>query len=283
MEKDEITEKIITRTVNACGVETEYFCFGEGEKSLVVIPGLSVRGVTEQADAIARAYRELAEAFSVYVFDRRRDMPDVYTLDDMAKDTAEAIRAAGLGRVFVFGASQGGMIAVKIAADFPELVEKLAVGSSAARITRERFRTVERWIKLAEKKDAEKLYLDFGEAIYPKEVFEKAREFLTESAKEAGEHDLRRFIIAARALKDADVTRELGRISCPVFSIGDTDDRVLGAKAAEEIGTYVGAGCRFESYMYRGFGHASYDTAPDYKRRLLRFFASEGDARNTER
>ena len=34
----------------------------------------------------------------------------------------------------------------------------------------------------------------------------------------------------------------------------------------------------FALYMYDDYGHASYDTAPDYKERILRFLMSEGKA-----
>ena len=46
-------------------------------------------------------------------------MPDSYGVDDMARDTAEAIKALKLERVSIFGASQGGMIAMKIAVEYP--------------------------------------------------------------------------------------------------------------------------------------------------------------------
>ena len=43
---------------------------------------------------------------------------------------------------------------------------------------------------------------------------------------------------------------------------------------AAEIAERLGRRPDFEQYTYDGFGHAAYDTAPDYKERLRRFFTA---------
>ena len=49
--------------------------------------------------------------FTIYLFDRRNELPDSYSIYDMAKDTASAIKALGLKDICLFGASQGGQTA----------------------------------------------------------------------------------------------------------------------------------------------------------------------------
>ena len=256
------------QTVKTERFTMEYFRFGSGAKTLVILPGLSVQSVMGYADALAQAYALLTADFTVYVFDRRKEAPDPYTVHEMALDTAEAIRALGLERICLFGASQGGMIAMEIAIAFPGSVEKLVIGSSAACVTEERFRVAEEWVRLAKNANAAELYLSFGQAVYPHIVFEQSRALLLEAAKTVTADELRRFVILAEGMKGFDVTRELCKITCPVLVIGNEDDRVLGRDAAETI-------CRqrpdFELHMYDGYGHASYDTAPDYKARISEF------------
>ena len=261
-------------------VETErfsmdYFCFGEGERTLVILPGLSVQSVMGSADAVAEAYQPLAEEFTIYLFDRRKELPDPYSIHEMAQDTAEAIRALGLEDICLFGTSQGGMIAMEIAVEYPELVEKLALGSASARVEEAEFETIEHWIELAKAGDPAALYLAFGEALYPQELFEQSRDLLLAAAETVSEEDLERFVILAEGIRSFDITEELDRIACPVLVLGSKDDRVLGGEASELIAEKLGEEADCELVLYDGYGHAAYDLAPDYKERLLNFFAPE--------
>ena len=89
---------------------------------MVILPGLSVRSVMHAAEAIRNEYEVMEKDFTVYVFDRREDLPSCYPISEMARDTAEAIQNLGLQEICLFGASQGGMIAQEIAIGYPEMV-----------------------------------------------------------------------------------------------------------------------------------------------------------------
>ena len=261
-------------TVSTGRFSMDYFRFGTGEKTLVILPGLSVQSVMGVADAVAEAYRPIQDAFTVYVFDRRSDLPPAYPVREMARDTAEAFRALGLREVCLFGASQGGMIALVMAIEYPELVGKLVLGSSSAHVKEPQYRVLENWVRLAKAGDREGLYLSFGEEIYPPEVFRQFRQALIDAAGTVTDRDLARFVILAEGTKGFDVVRELDRIRCPVLAIGVYEDRVLDSDATMEIAEKLDARADFRLYLYTGYGHAAFDTAPDYKQRILRFFES---------
>lgn len=259
-------------TVKTASFSMDYLCFGNGRDPLVILPGLSVQSVMGLGDLIAEAYRVLAEDYTVYLFDRRKDLPDVYPIREMARDTAEAIRALGLSGVSLFGASQGGMIALSLAAEYPELVSRLVLGSSAARVDASRYALFAGWIELAKAGRSRKLNLAFGEALYPETVFSSARELLLSQADTFTTADLKRFVILAESLCGFDIREDLARIACPVLVLGAKDDRVLGPEASEEIFRRLPAHAENELFLYEaGFGHAAFDTAPDYKERILRF------------
>ena len=249
-----------------------YFRFGSGGRTFVILPGLSVQSVMNSAAAVADAYGSMAEDFTVYVFDRRSELPQTYSVHDMARDTAEAMSILGLHDVYLFGASQGGMMAMVIAAEHPELVGKLALGSAAAKIDEVQYRAIEEWIDIAKRKDAVSLYLDFGKKLYPPEVFEQYRKALILAGKAVTDHELERFIVLAEGTRGFDITGGLQNIRCPVLAIGAEDDAVLGPDAAAEIVEQLGSREDFELRIYDGYGHAAFDTAPDYKERLMRFF-----------
>ena len=96
---------------------------------------------------------------------------------------------------------------------------------------------------------------------------------LEEAAEAASAGDLARFAGMMRAVTAFDVTGDLGRIACPVLAIGSSDDRVLGPEGTLQIAGRLGGRPGFEMHMYDGYGHAAYDTAPDYKKRISRFLA----------
>ena len=146
-------------TVQTDTFSMDFFRFGRGERTLVILPGLSVQSVMGLADAVASAYQNMAETFTIYLFDRRKDLPPVYSVRDMARDTAAAFKALGLRDVCLFGASQGGMIAMVLAIEYPGLVGRMALGSTSSHVKEPQFRVIEGWIDLAKRGDKEGLYL----------------------------------------------------------------------------------------------------------------------------
>lgn len=250
----------------------QYFRFGRGDRTFVILPGLSVQSVMGLEEAVKAAYDDFADDYTVYLFDRRADLPPVYTVRDMARDTAEAFRVLGLRDICLFGASQGGMIAQVIAIEHPELVRRMVLGSTSPRVTAEGGSAVETWIRLAEAKDAVGLYLEFGRLLYPPEVFEQFRGALIDAGNSVTDAELERFRILAQGMEGFSVVDELHKIRCPVLILGDYEDAVLDSDGSMQIAEKLDVPPR-HLYMYTGYGHAAYDTAPDYKERIARFFA----------
>ena len=267
----------MTERITLEDLEMEYIKFGSGKKTFVILPGLSVQSVLASAQAIEKQYGAFRDGYTVYLFDRRAGLPGKYPVFDMAEDTARAMRALGLADVCLFGASQGGMMAQVIAAEHPELVKKLALGSTACRISEKSRAVLEEWISLAEKGEAEKLYLSFGEKLVPAETFGQYRDAFCIMARGVTGADLKRFAVLARGTYGFDVKDRLKDIKCPVLVLGDLKDAVLGAGAAFEIAEALNGRPGFELYMYSGYGHAAYDSAPDYKRLLLSVFDKRED------
>ena len=269
--QNELSPGVSVREVKTDGFTMEYCRFGKGNKPFVILPGLSVQSVMGLSGMIVQAYKRLTDDYMVYVFDRRKELPPSYSVYDAARDTVLALKALGLRRVSLLGASYGGMTAMTAAADHPELVENLILASTAAAVTDDLFHTVEGLINLAKAGDAEALYLAFGEAIYPKEVFGQVRGALTDAAATVTEDELKRFITVSQGMKGFDVSDKLDGIKCPVLFMADKQDRVLGPAAAENMARLMQNRPDYEQYIYDGFGHAVYDTAPDIKERMLRF------------
>lgn len=250
----------------------DYFCFGNGKKTMVILPGLSVQSVMASAEAIGQAYDIFRNEYTVYVFDRRNEVSEGYSIHQMADDTAMAMQRLNLKDIHLFGASQGGIMSLLIAARHPEMVSSVVVGSAVCKVSEHMEKTVGHWIELAEKGDAVSLYLDFGEKIYPAAAFESFRDMMAQAGQSVTAEELSRFVIMASSMKDLDIREEIKNIACPVLIIGAQDDEVLGSEACGKL-----ADCLTDAalYVYNGYGHAAFDMAPDYKERIYRFFEGE--------
>ena len=258
-------------TIRTERLSMRYFRFGSGERAFVILPGLSVQSVMGAADAVAEAYASFAEQYTVFLFDRRTDMPDPYSVVQMGRDTAEAMRALGLRDVDLFGASQGGMMAQVIAIEAPELVHKLVLGSTSSRIRPEDEAVFDAWLRLAKAKDGPALNEAFGKAIYPEAVFSQYRDALRAQGETFTDEELRRFCILTEGMRGFNVSDRLDRIQCPTLVIGVYEDAVLESDATMEIAVHLDEKPGFGLFLYTGYGHAAFDTAPDYRARMLRF------------
>ena len=265
----------LTEKVSTGKYTIPYIKFGSGDKTLVILPGLSVQSVLPMAPAIEKQYNAFCEDYTVYLFERRESMPESYSVYDMAADTATAIKELGLSDICLYGVSQGGMIAILIASEHPRLVKKLALGSSSAYISKEIGIGLNEWYSYAQNGDAEKLCLSFGEKVYSSEIFEQYKKAFVKMAKMVEESDLKRFATLVKGTEDFDARDLMAGIKCPTLAIGDTSDMVLGADSTPQIAELQKNNPCFEMYMYSGYGHAVYDTAEDYVGRLFDFFGKE--------
>ncbi len=259
------------KTVSAGDMEMEYAVFGSGEKSFVILPGLSVHSVMGSADAIAEAYQDFSEEYTVYVFDRAKDIKSGYTVRDMAGDTAAAMQELNIAEADVFGASQGGMIALYLAIDHPELVHKMILGSTLAKANDTCRQVIGEWIQLAETKDEEGLLASFADNVYSEATLKAYRETLISSNLGISDEEYQRFIILAEACRTFDCSDEISAIQCPVLVLGAEGDRVVTVEGSKQIADALGC----EIHLYDdSYGHGVYDEAADYKQRCLDFLRS---------
>ena len=103
-------------------------------------------------------------------------------------------------------------------------------------------------------------------------MFDQYRETLIAPAGTVTDKNLKRFIILAEKTKGFNVEPQIDKIQCPILALGVFEDSVLDSDATMEIAEKLDERADFRLYMYTGYGHAAFDTAPDYKKRILNFF-----------
>lgn len=260
-----------TETIFVNHIEMKYTRFGSGPKALVILPGLSVKSVADSASAVEKAYRRFEKEYTVYLFDRRTNAEKGYTLQSMADDTAAVMRCLGIEKADLFGASQGGMIAMYLAAYHPEMVSSMVLGSTAARISDGFRRVYQMWIELAKVRDKAALAAAFVDQVYSKQTLQLYRDVLIRDLSDCTDQELSHFIILAEALNTLSIYDDLSRIQCKTLVLGSEGDRVVGVDAQRDIAARLVC----ELHIYEPvYGHAVYDEAPDYLDRMKAFFAN---------
>ena len=262
----------LVQCVRTDGFEMEYARFGNGPRAMVVIPGLAIKSVMKSAASLQVPYKMFVEDFTLYFFDRRKDVEAGYSLEDMARDQVLAMQALGLKDVALYGVSQGGMVAQHIAAMHPELVWKLVLGCSTSKPEPQQLEIIGNWARLARAHDREGLVDAFIRDCFSVKFAERYSRALRAMYKDVSDAEMDRFAIFARECDNVDTGDMLADVRCPVLVLAASEDRVVLPVASDKIVDKLNAaGVPCEYKVFEGYGHAAFDEIKEYKDRILEF------------
>lgn len=241
--------------------------FGSGDKNLVILSGMSLCGLEGKGEGIAAAYARFADDYTVYLFDRKKVLPENYQILDLAEDVYRVLEILGVRKAAVYGISQGGMMAMTLAVHHPELVEGLVVCSTSPYATETAQQVFPKWTELAEKKDVIAINRSFFDLVYSEQYLKTYEAYLPVLEKEGSPEDCVRFSILAQACLNFNIMDSLDQIHCPVLALGDEKDRVFSAEGTKAIARKLGC----SSYLYNQYSHAVYDEAADIQEKVFAF------------
>ena len=256
------------QTLTMKNIEMDYITFGNGTKPLLMIQGLNTRDIKGAAVTLAMMYKIFARDYKVYLFDRRKNLPEKITVRELAADIALAMDKLGIKNADVFGVSQGGMIAQYLAIDRPDLVNKLVLAVTLSKNNETVENVIGNWIHMTGQADWKSLVNDMAVKMYSDAYIRKYKMMMPLLTVLQKPKDVKRFIILAKACLTCDTYEELDKIKCPVLVIGGAKDKIVTGKASEEIAEKLGC----EIYMYEELGHAAYEEAKDFNQRVYEFF-----------
>ena len=257
-------------SVKIDNTEMHYVSFGYGSKNLIVLPGLSDGLLTVKGKALllASSYIKYFKDYTVYMFSRKNDMPEGYSIRNMAADQAKALQVLGITKTSVMGVSQGGMIAQFLAIDYPELVEKLIITVSAPRVNEMVHSNVSSWIEMAKRGDHKSLMIDVAEKGYSEKYLKMYRKAYPVLGHVGKPSNYNRFFVNANAILGFDASEELDKIMCSTYIIAGDEDKTVGIDASYEMHEKIKDS---ELYVYEGLGHAAYEEAKDFYNRVYEF------------
>lgn len=256
--------------VTVGNTEMYYVSFGNGHKKLVVLPGLSdgLATVKGKAWLLSPPYQKFFRDYTVYMFSRKNDMPEGYTMQDMANDQVMAMENLEIDRAYLLGVSQGGMIAQCIAINHPERETKLILAVTAPYANVVVKEAVSSWIDMANRGDHGALMADTAERMYSEKYLQKNKKFFPLLAKFTKPASYDRFLKNAYAILGFDSRGGLSKISCPTLIIAGSDDHTVGNDAAYEMHREI---VHSELFIYDGLGHGVFEEAKDFYDRVLAF------------
>lgn len=250
--------------------EMYFASFGNGTKNLVVLPGLSdgLATVKGKALVLAPPYKKFQKDYTVYMFSRKNDMPDGYTIRQMAEDQAQAMKSLGIEKASVLGVSQGGMISQYLAIDHPEMVEKLILAVTAPNANEIVKDAVSTWIDMVNRGDHTALMIDTAERMYSEKYLEKNRKLFPLLARFTKPKSYDRFLKNAYAILGFDAREELKSINCPTLIIAGDNDKTVGNEAPYLLKQGIS---NSEIFIYEGLGHGAYEEGKDFYDRVFDF------------
>ncbi|MFO1225247.1 MAG: alpha/beta fold hydrolase [Burkholderiaceae bacterium] len=221
-----------------------YMALGAGDRTLVISPGFVCHiEIALEHPPLRACVEALAERFRVIVFDRRgvglsERLRATSTPAATAADIAAILEHAGAPRAWVFGSSEGGLGAMRLAVDRPDRVQGLCLFGSLARGSAAPDYP---WALPASAYDVwlRRLVAAWGgpvgiETFAPSEKDAPAlRAWWARLVRHAASPGGLETILAG--LRDADLRADLGRIGVPTLVMHRRGDRAVRFEAGEHL------------------------------------------------
>lgn len=258
---------LVESKVNIDNMSFDYISFGKGNKNLIIIQGLNVRDIKGSGMTIALMYKMFAKDYRVYLFDRRPVIDSAITIWDIAEDIHKAMKELKIEKADLFGVSQGGMISMAMAILYPECINKMVLGVTASRPNETMKRVVGAWVECAKNKDYVTINRDTFTYMYTDKYLKKYKMLLPIVVKMVKLKDFKRFEMLASAILNFDSYDRLNEIKCPVLVLGGALDKITTGEASTEIADKLGC----EVFIYDEYGHAAYEEAKDFTKRVYDF------------
>ncbi|MDZ7688117.1 MAG: alpha/beta hydrolase [Halobacteriales archaeon] len=250
---------------------------GDGEESLVVVPGLSDAFQGGRESKLTEVlleryyYRGFTDDYTVRVVSRPSLEPGV-TTREMARGYADVLDE--VGESDVLGLSLGGLVAQYLGAKHAENVRRLVIGVAGYKLGEGGRRIVEGWREDAEAGDWDEVYIDALETTYSSKYRQKVYGAVARLPVELFEPSLDDFVASCDACLEHDAFGVLDDIEARTLVVGGSDDVLFPDEIVEETARRIPNG---ELHVVEDAGHGAFDERKKEFDTEVRRFLSEDD------
>lgn len=248
--------------------EIKYATIYGGKKVFVMLPGVSLVSVLTSLKAIEGAYKAFLDEYTIYVFDNCAHVNENDTIETQANNDIMLFEFLNIKNAYVLATSHGGMKAQIVASKRPDLIYKLVLASSCMKTNEKRVEVLKHWDKFAMNFEVEKINRDFFERLFTPEFYKKNYEIIQANFNIGTNEECLNFSKMLKTMYDVDISSYTKGIKCKTLAIGAEKDCIFGQEATIEIAKTIPC----DYYIYKGYCHAVYDEASDYKKRIEEFF-----------
>jgi pimeloyl-ACP methyl ester carboxylesterase len=251
-----------------------YNRLGHGPRPVVVFQGLMFENKPQSRLSI-QMYSFLGNEYQVYVVLRKPGMVQGTTLRDMAADYGAMIREEFGGPIDIIGVSTGGSIVQHFAADYPDLIRRLVIHSSAYTLSDSAKQLQLKVGELAQQRRWTEANAVLLETVLPRAGLKKilTRPLLWLGARLmslSAPKDPTDLVVTIEAEDHFNFKEHLDRISTPTLVVGGTEDpfysQALFRETAEGIPNA-------RLILYEGVGHPA--SGKQFKQDVLKFLRED--------
>ena len=203
--------------------------YGTSDNQIVLLHGLLGLFTTWEHNI-----EELSRHFTVFEVELPdyKDSPRGYGVDDYVSAVIAMFQTHGIRRPIVVGNSTGGLVAARLAATRPDLVDRLVlIASSGLFDETEDFQKL--MVRSATAANVDKImrHIFFDQAFIPQSTIDAVADYFLSSRRVR----LKSFMKTARRLRSVNLTEELQSIRVPTLLIWGADDHVIPVGVARKF------------------------------------------------
>ncbi|MCX5795550.1 MAG: alpha/beta fold hydrolase [Elusimicrobia bacterium] len=216
-------------------------------------PLLLLAGLASDSQSWGPAASELSRDFRVIALDNRgvgRTTPQdaAMSIEAMAEDCMALVRRLALSKVHLLGHSMGGMVAQHCAAVYPEMIDRLILAATSARVARRNRELFDDWAQRRESgQDLRRWFRSIFFWIFSRRFFDD-QPALDEALRQACDYPWPQssaaFGAQVRALCAFDGTGQLSKIAAKTMVLSGSEDRLFDAADCRALAEGIpGAAC----------------------------------------